>query len=441
MPATTQAYDYDAAGRLVIIKNDAGNYVQTFVYGATNARLMTNDIATNQFTYYVWSGSNVIAEYTETASSGNPQWTKSYVYAGGRLLSTATSNGAGGEITEYQHSDQLGTRLVTNQQTGAVYEQAVLPFGTALSAETTGATNRRFTSYDRAVATGLDYAVNRTYDSGQSRFTTVDPLGMAATSLMSPQSLNLYAYVENDPVNFVDPNGLNAAGAGTSYGYFSHPMGVAYYVDGVLSDARLAWAHIWGNNADWITHSFGGMLTTRGQYTGGENSRFYGYLVHFFNYGLSGVISEMGGGASPSPQDKNSCPKNMEKFFDKKILDIFVGLSIKYDVDVMFITALSAWETNWGKTPAFNNKNNLFGLAKEGSDGKEMIKFNSYENSAASWGKTFGEAVRGAKTIQDFATRLQEKGYNTKKAKEWYTGVTTVNVHKWLFEICGRSFI
>jgi RHS repeat-associated protein len=83
-----------------------------------------------------------------------------------------------------------------------------LPFGTPLNAESTGATNRRFTSYDRSATTGLDYANNRHYDPQQGRFTQVDPAGMRAVSLGAPQSLNLYAYCGNDPVNYVDPSGL-----------------------------------------------------------------------------------------------------------------------------------------------------------------------------------------------------------------------------------------
>ncbi|MFV0389250.1 MAG: RHS repeat-associated core domain-containing protein [Pyrinomonadaceae bacterium] len=100
-------------------------------------------------------------------------------------------------------------------------EQATLPFGTSLDAETSGTSgtgssgagapsNQRFTSYDRSGATGLDYAVNRTYNSGQSRFTQVDPIGMASASIGNPQSLNLFAYVGNDPVGFIDPEGLMA---------------------------------------------------------------------------------------------------------------------------------------------------------------------------------------------------------------------------------------
>jgi RHS repeat-associated protein len=67
---------------------------------------------------------------------------------------------------------------------------------------------KKFTSYDRSDATGLDYAVNRFYSSQQGRFTQVDPIGMGAASLGNPQTLNLYAYCGNDPINNVDPDGL-----------------------------------------------------------------------------------------------------------------------------------------------------------------------------------------------------------------------------------------
>src|SRR6185503_3390595 len=119
-----------------------------------------------------------------------------------------TPNGFGGEAVQHHHPDQLGTRVVSNPSNGTSFEQVSLPFGTALNAESNGATNRRFTSYDRSATTGLDYAVNRHYDSQQGRFTQVDPIGMRSTTLASPQSLNLYAYCANDPINRTDPTGL-----------------------------------------------------------------------------------------------------------------------------------------------------------------------------------------------------------------------------------------
>lgn len=42
----------------------------------------------------------MIAEYFETALT--PEWAKTYIYAGSRLLSTITNSG-GTEIEEYHH--------------------------------------------------------------------------------------------------------------------------------------------------------------------------------------------------------------------------------------------------------------------------------------------------------------------------------------------------
>jgi RHS repeat-associated protein len=206
-----QRMEYDAAGRLVKVKDDNGATLQSYVYGSSNQRLMTQDGdgSSNSRTYYIWNGDAVIAEYIETQSAPTaPQWSKSYIFLGARLLSTSTPNVSGGEVTQYHHPDRLGTRLISNAADTNVQEQATLPFGTALDSESTGASNRRFTSYDRSAVTGLDYAVNRTYDSQQGRFTQVDPIGIQAASLDNPQSLNLYNYVGNDPVNRTDPNGL-----------------------------------------------------------------------------------------------------------------------------------------------------------------------------------------------------------------------------------------
>lgn len=200
-------YEYDTANRIQAVKNDSGGLIEAFQYGSTNARLMRFNYKANEFTLYASEGGKAIAEYTEYTSTV-PVWTKGYVYSGEQILSTSTPNAQGTENVEFNHPDQLGTRIVTNQQSGNWFEQVSLPFGTALSAESSGNTATRFTSYDRSNATGLDYAINRTYDSKQGRFTQVDPIGMSAVDFLNPQTLNLFAYCANDPINHTDADGL-----------------------------------------------------------------------------------------------------------------------------------------------------------------------------------------------------------------------------------------
>ena len=48
---------------------------------------------------------------------------------------------------------------------------------------------------------GLDFIRARYYSSSEGRFLNTDPIGI-------PGGLNLYAYVENDPLNNIDPLGL-----------------------------------------------------------------------------------------------------------------------------------------------------------------------------------------------------------------------------------------
>ncbi|MGE4211745.1 MAG: RHS repeat-associated core domain-containing protein, partial [Oligoflexales bacterium] len=196
---------FDSAGRLAVVTDDGGSPLETYSYGASNERLLTvygNNLGAPA-TYYCWEGGQVIADF-RAGTSSNLVWEKSYVYLGGRLLATADISG-----TKYHHPDRLGTRLITDTSGNVTTEQVNLPYGTALTTESSGAiSNRRFTSYDRSATTGMDYAINRFYNSAQGRFTQVDPIGMAAASLEDPQTLNLYGYCGNDPVNHVDPDGL-----------------------------------------------------------------------------------------------------------------------------------------------------------------------------------------------------------------------------------------
>ena len=156
-----QYYEYDAANRLVKVRDLYGSVIASYTYGPGNQRLIAqNGDNSNVRTYYIWSAGTVIAEYSENASAPiSPRWAKSYVYLEGRLLATHEANGTG-EMVEYHHPDRLGTRIVTRSD-GTWYEQVTLPFGVPLNSESTGASNQRFTSYDRSAITGLDYAVNR----------------------------------------------------------------------------------------------------------------------------------------------------------------------------------------------------------------------------------------------------------------------------------------
>jgi RHS repeat-associated protein len=66
---------------------------------------------------------------------------------------------------------------------------------------------QKFTQKERYIETGLDYFGARYYASMQGRFTSFDPGSIKLKQLLNPQDLNRYAYVGNNPLRFIDPDG------------------------------------------------------------------------------------------------------------------------------------------------------------------------------------------------------------------------------------------
>lgn len=64
-----------------------------------------------------------------------------------------------------------------------------------------------FTAKERDAESGLDNFGARYDSSSMGRFMTPDPVIITPERLMNPQQLNLYAYVANNPLRFIDPTG------------------------------------------------------------------------------------------------------------------------------------------------------------------------------------------------------------------------------------------
>ncbi|MEK6288509.1 MAG: RHS repeat-associated core domain-containing protein [Acidobacteriota bacterium] len=167
------SFSYDAESR--IVKVDSGS-TGTYSYDSANRRV--KKVAAGHTTHYVWEGSKVIAEYGDAPA------------------------GAGG--TRFYHPDRLSNRMITDGSGVVKGAMDNLPFGE--DAGVVGETEKhRFTTYERDDESGTDYAVNRQYSQSTGRFMRPDAI---PGSVGNPQSSNRYAYVQNDPINFVDPLGL-----------------------------------------------------------------------------------------------------------------------------------------------------------------------------------------------------------------------------------------
>jgi RHS repeat-associated protein len=92
----------------------------------------------------------------------------------------------------------------------------------------------KYTTYERD-GNGGDDAMMRRYTAKWHRFSQPDPYD-GSYSLSDPQSFNRYAYTQNDPVNFVDPSGLNLESGGGGGCWYRWTATGWYDGDGNLVD-------------------------------------------------------------------------------------------------------------------------------------------------------------------------------------------------------------
>jgi RHS repeat-associated protein len=149
----------------------------------------------NTSTSFLYDGLNVIQELTAGAPTAN--------LLTGRLdevFVRTDAGGSGGFLV-----DALGSTLEIAEasailQTHYMYE----PFGASTTTGSESTNPQEFTGRDHDLADLYFYRA-RFYSSGQHRFLSEDPLGFRAGP-------NGYVYVDNAPLMFRDPLGLQAAG-------------------------------------------------------------------------------------------------------------------------------------------------------------------------------------------------------------------------------------
>lgn len=210
---------YDAVGNIIDDSREQAN--RALIYGANNRLQGVNGEDFGATYVYNAKGQRVIKRSTgfdgqqrevhfhydlndqlmaETDAQG--QALREYLYLAGRRVAMLSYT-EGEAMLAFVHNDHLGTpRLMTDASAAVVWSADSLPFGETQVAAVAGFENPlRFPGQYADEETGYYQNYFRDYDPSLGRYIQSDPIGLQG-------GLNTYAYVSNNPLNYVDPYGL-----------------------------------------------------------------------------------------------------------------------------------------------------------------------------------------------------------------------------------------
>ena len=220
----TYKYGYDAADRLINVKDESNSIIASYTYDSDGNRLTktVNGVVT---TYHYFDGQLLY----ETLST-DPENTihALYIRSPQGALEAVSFNYVIGSCDNdyyYYHYNAHGDVIAVTGQSGNVYRQYVYdPYGNIISVKAGSGNavdinsdsgfehNYTYKGYRYDKETGLYFLNERYYAAGIGRFLTKDPI----IDLVNTQSLNRYAYALGDPVNLKDDGGLYAMPANYS---------------------------------------------------------------------------------------------------------------------------------------------------------------------------------------------------------------------------------
>jgi len=122
----------------------------------------------------------------------------------GSLLSFAGTSLATERIT-YYHNDALGSPVAATDTSGTLlWREEYAPYGERLKKEASSKDTVWYTGKQEESTFGLSYFGARWYDPRVGRFMGVDPAGFSEDNI---HSYSRYAYGNNNPYKYLDPDG------------------------------------------------------------------------------------------------------------------------------------------------------------------------------------------------------------------------------------------
>jgi RHS repeat-associated protein len=229
-PGATRTFAYDGAGNVTQDAQGGGAPTYDFVYNHANRmrQAKVNGVPSTDYlhdalglraakqpagapasaTRFLYDLDDWLMAETNAAGAA----TKEYIVLEGLPLALVANPGGTPTVLTFIHPDHLGApSRATDGAKALTWDLQVGPFGELESVSGTLALNLRFPGQYHDVETATRENGWRTYDASLGRYLQSDPIGLAG-------GLNTYAYVNDNPVNRVDPNGLLRLSCGCSLG-------------------------------------------------------------------------------------------------------------------------------------------------------------------------------------------------------------------------------
>ncbi len=220
-------YQWDAEGRLKSVNNGAA---RSYVYNALGREVE-------------WHGDGRVSEdltdlaghYLGSVDPSSGAWTGERIPGSSIYLAWYVNGG-----TTFFYYNALGSSMMNTHQDGNTVSNDVLfyPWGQLWASPVNDYFQffGNIEGWDWEIGEGV--APNRYYPNYQGRWLSPDPL---AGDISNPQSLNLYAYVLNNPTTLTDPLGLDP-GCPSSAKQISSGQCMSKYPGGEL---RWPWEWMW----------------------------------------------------------------------------------------------------------------------------------------------------------------------------------------------------